>query len=263
VTEAQIRFDDGAAYESYMGDWSRRVGKEFLDWLAAPAGLEWIDIGCGNGAFTELVVERCAPAAVHGIDPSDAQLAFAHKRPAARLARFERGDAMALAFPKGAFDVAIMALVIFFIPNPAKGVAEMVRVVRPRGTVAAYAWDILGGGFTLEPLRVELRAMGIKPVDPPSVGASRIEVMSDLWTQAGVQEVETRRITVQRTFANFEQFWSITLGGSPSLRPTLAGMSPADVELFKGRVRARLAADATGRITYESRANAVKGRVPA
>jgi hypothetical protein len=67
-----------------------------------------------------------------------------------------------------------------FFPDPAKAVAEMTRVVRPGGMVAAYAWDILGGGFTLEPLRIELRAMGIKPVDPPSVEASRIEAMRDL-----------------------------------------------------------------------------------
>ena len=263
MAEPQIRFDDGESYERYMGDWSQRVGKIFLDWLAAPSGLKWIDVGCGNGAFTELLVERCAPAEVHGIDPSEAQLAFARKRPAARLAKFDRAAAMALPFSPQSFDAAIMALVVFFVPDPAKGVAEMVRVVRSGGIVAAYAWDILGGGFTLEPLRIELRSMGIKPVDPPSVEASRMTVMQDLWTSAGLDATETRQITVQRTFADFEEFWSITLSGAPSLRPTLASMSTADVELFKTRVRARLPADAAGRITYESRANAVKGRVPA
>ncbi|MGA7025481.1 MAG: class I SAM-dependent methyltransferase, partial [Pseudolabrys sp.] len=109
--------------------------------------------------FTELIVERCAPNEVRGIDPSEAQLDFARKRSAARLAKFDHGDAMALPFPADTFDVAIMALVIFFVPDPAKGVAEMTRVARPGGAVAAYAWDILGGGFTLEPLRIELREM--------------------------------------------------------------------------------------------------------
>jgi SAM-dependent methyltransferase len=245
-----------------MGDWSRRVGTIFIDWLALPSGLKWIDVGCGNGAFTELVVEQCAPNEVHGIDPSEAQLDFARKRPAARLAKFGHGDAMALPFPAAKFDVAIMALVIFFVPDPAKGVAEMRRVVRPGGTIAAYAWDILGGGFTMEPLRIELRAMGIKPLDPPSVEASRIDAMSDLWTGAGLEAVETGEITVQRTFSSFEEFWAITLEGSPSIRPTVAAMAPADVDRFKTGVRARLPCDAKGRITYASRANAVKGRVP-
>jgi SAM-dependent methyltransferase len=260
MAEPQIRFDDGLSYERYMGDWSRRVGSVFLDWLAAPSGLKWIDVGCGNGAFTELLVERCAPILVNGIDPSEAQLDFARKRPAARLAKFERGDAMALPFPRGAFDAAIMALVIFFVPDPAKGVAEMTRVVRPGGMVAAYAWDIFGGGFTLEPIRIEMRAMGLTVVDPPSPEASRIEVLRDLWTGAGLDEVETREITVQRTFPDFEDFWTTSLS-TPNMRSVIPAMAPNDIELLKARVRARLPADATGRITYSARANAVKGRV--
>ena len=263
MTEAQIRFDDGDAYEPYMGDWSQRVGRDFLVWLAPPPGLKWIDVGCGNGAFTELVVERCEPAEVCGIDPSEAQLAFARKRPAARLAKFDRGDAMALPFPADTFDAAVMALVIFFVPDPAKGVAEMVRVVRSGGVVAAYAWDMLGGGFTLEPIRSEMLRLGIAPINPPSVEASRIETMRQLWMGAGLIEVETRQITVSRTFANFEEFWQITLSGSAGLRPTLATMSPAAADQLKARVRERLHVDAGGPVTYESRANAIKGRVPA
>src|SRR5215475_8388018 len=80
MADTQIRFEDGLSYERYMGDWSRRVGIVFLDWLAAPSGLKWIDVGCGNSAFTELLVQRCAPTEVIGIDPSEAQLDFARKR---------------------------------------------------------------------------------------------------------------------------------------------------------------------------------------
>jgi SAM-dependent methyltransferase len=258
MAEPQICFDDGLSYERYMGDWSRPVGSVFLDWLAAPSGLKWIDVGCGNGAFTELLVERCAPTLVNGIDPSEAQIDFARKRPAARLAKFDRGDAMALPFPVDTFDAAIMALVIFFVPDPAKGVAEMARVVRPGGIVAAYAWDMLGGGFPLEPIRIEMRAMGLTVLSPPSSEASRIEALRDLWTRTGLDEVETREITVQRTFPDFEDFWTISLS-APSMRSVVAATAPN--ELLKARVRARLPADATGRITYSARANAVKGRV--
>ena len=67
----QIRFDDGAAYERFMGVWSQLAGAAFIDWLAPAQGLRWLDVGCGNGAFTELLVERCAPASVDGIDPSE------------------------------------------------------------------------------------------------------------------------------------------------------------------------------------------------
>ena len=261
MAEQQIRFDDGAAYERMMGNWSRLAGDIFLEWLAPRSGLRWIDIGCGNGAFTELLVERCAPAEVQGIDPSEAQLAFARARPAARVAKFRQGDAMALPFSEDRFDAAVMALVLFFVPDPAKGVAEMMRVVCPGGTVANYVWDMLGGGVPLEPIQVEMRAMGVTPLLPPRSDASRMEALRDLWTGAGLDAVETREITVQRTFADFDDFWTTTLLGS-SVGPTIAAMAPGDVELLKTRVRSRLPADAAGRITYGARANAVKGRVP-
>jgi SAM-dependent methyltransferase len=262
MAEQQIRFEDGAAYERMMGVWTRLAGNVFLDWLAPRQGLRWIDIGCGNGAFTELVVDRCAPAEVHGVDPSEAQLAFARTRPAARLAQFQKGDAMALPFPEHRFDVAVMALVIFFVPDPAKGIAEMVRVCRSGGTVAAYAWDMLGGGFPGDPIQTEMRAMGFNPPLPPSAGASRIDALRQLWTGAGLDAVETREITVQRTFADFDDFWAICLLGG-SIGPTIAAMAPQDSEQLKARVRERLPPDAAGRITLPSRANAVKGRVPA
>lgn len=71
------RFDDGAAYERQTGVWSRYAGQIFLDWLAPGAGLRWIDLGCGNGTFTDLLLRCCAPSEVQGIDPSEAQLVFA------------------------------------------------------------------------------------------------------------------------------------------------------------------------------------------
>lgn len=261
MVEREIRYDDGAAYERYMGNWSRLAGETFLDWLALPSDLRWIDVGCGNGAFTELLVERYKPAEVQGIDPSEAQLAFARVRPAARVAEFRQGSAMVLPFSKDRFDAAVMALVIFFVPDPAKGVAELVRVACPGGTVAAYAWDMLGGGFPLEPIQAEMRAMGLKPVLPPSSGASRMEALRSLWMDAGLDAIETREIAVQRTFPDFDDFWTTGLLAS-SIRPMIAAMASTDVELLKTRVRARLPADAAGRITCAARANAVKGRVP-
>jgi SAM-dependent methyltransferase len=261
MTQQQIRFDDGAAYERMMGTWSRLAGEVFLDWLAPASGLRWIDVGCGNGAFTELIVERCRPAEVQGIDPSEGQLAFARTRPAGRMANFRQGDALALPFPQAAFDAAVMALVIFFVPDPAKGVAEMTRVVRPGGTVAAYAWDILGGGFPLEPLRIEMRALGITPLNPPSAAASRMDALNELWAGAGLTAVATREIIVQRTFANFDDFWATSLLGA-SVGPTIAALPPGDVEVLKTRVRARLPAGEAGQISYPARANAIVGRVP-
>ena len=261
MAEHQIRFEDGAAYERMMGVWSRLAGDIFLEWLAPPPGLRWIDVGCGSGAFSQLLFERCAPAEIRGVDPSEAQLAFARARPAARLAQFHQGDAMALPFADNSADAAAMALVIFFVPTPASGVAEMARVVAPGGLVAAYSWDFLGGGFPMEPIQAELRAMGLDPPLPPSVGASRIAALRELWGGAGLDEVETREIATTRTFANFDEFWALS-SASSALVAILGSLAPADLARLRSGVSARLPADSAGRITCSARANAVKGRVP-
>lgn len=256
-----IRFNDGAAYEKMMGVWSHGAGNVFLDWLAPRPGLRWVDVGCGNGAFTELLVARHAPAAIEGIDPSEGQLAFARQRHKAGVATFQRGDAMALPYADKSFDMATMALVIFFLPQPAKGVAEMVRVTRPGGGVAAYAWDVVAGGLPFEPIHVEMRAMGMKPSRPPSFEASRREALAGLWKDAGLVDVETRAIEAERVFADFEDYWTTTTLGA-SIGEALAGMAAADTARLKAAVRARMPADPSGRLTHRALANAVKGRVP-
>jgi ubiquinone/menaquinone biosynthesis C-methylase UbiE len=255
-----IRFDNGAAYERYMGRWSQLVGDRFLDWLAPAPGLRWLDVGCGNGAFTESFVARCAPTAVTGIDPSEQQLAYARARPALQLAQLLKADAMALPFPNDSFDIAVMPLVIFFVPEPARGVAEMARVVAPGGIVAAYSWDMVGGGFPYHALREELQAMGAVTPEEPSRDASRPEVMQQLWQDAGLADIASRTITVERTFADFDEYWAIVQGG-PSLSRTLAALSPQDSSLLQSRMRKRLTPDAIGRVTYSARANAISGRM--
>ena len=260
MTNNQIRFDDGAAYERYMGKWSQLAGETFLDWLAPNAGLRWLDVGCGNGAFTELIFERCAPVSVDGIDPSEAQLAFARTRPASCVAQLHQGDAMALPFSDHTFDVAVMPLVIFFVPEPAKGVAEMTRVVCPGGIVTAYGWDMLGGGFPYEALLSEMRGLGIAVPEPPNPGAASVNTLRGLWTDAHLEAVETREIVVQRTFTDFDDYWTTVLG-APSVGSKLAAMTAEEITHLKDALRTRLPADAAGRITYNARANAVKGRV--
>jgi hypothetical protein len=148
--------------------------------------------------------------------------------------------------------------VIFFVPDSVKGVGEMTRVVRPGGLVAAYVWDTLGGGDPSEPIVTEMRAMGLTPVLPPSVHASRMRALHGLWTDAGLEGIETRAITVRRSLDSFDNF-STAMG---TTRSRLDLMEADAIAELKERVRARLPADRQGRIAIGACANAIKGHVP-
>ncbi len=261
ATTAKIQFDDGAAYENYMGKWSQLVGQAFLKWLAPSKNRDWLDVGCGNGAFTKIIIENCAPKSIHGIDPSDAQLAFATSRSDTAIAKFQRGNAMALPFSEKLFDIAIMPLVIFFLPEPKKGVAEMTRVVRAGGNVAAYGWDINGGGFPYQPLQDEMRAMNIPYGQTPHPEAAQLENMRTNWSANGLTNIRTTEIRVERTFASFNEFWATVLKG-PSVGPALSALAPDQTAQLQEKIKKRLSFDAKGRLTMGGRANAIVGSVP-
>ena len=254
-------FTDGEAYERLMGRWSRLIGQTFLNWLGLPNGLRWLDVGCGNGAFTEEIIARCVPAAVMAIDPSDEQLAFARTRPATKMVKFEVGYAQELSFGDNTFDVAIMALVLSFLPDPAKVVAEMARVVRPGGWVATYMWDVPNGGSPTTPIYSAIESLGSTLPVRPNPAASRLEAMHGFWELAGLEDIETRVIRIPVRYANFDDFWdSNTVPVGPQGK-VIAGMSPVAREQLRERLREQLPATADGQIIYESFANAVRGRV--
>jgi ubiquinone/menaquinone biosynthesis C-methylase UbiE len=253
-------FTDGEGYERHMGRWSQLAGDIFLDWLALPRGLHCLDVGCGNGAFTERLIARCAPAEVQGIDPSEGQLAYARTRPGTRAARFQQGDAQALPFTDATFDAVTMALAITFVPDPAKGVAEMARVVRPGGIVATYMWDVAGRGFPLRQLYGALGAMKIQTPMAPNMDASGAEQMQSLWQGAGLEGVELRQIEIQVTYADFNDYWESNTVASGAAASRIRTLPAEQLERLKASLRDGLPADAQGRISYPARANAVKGR---
>jgi SAM-dependent methyltransferase len=260
MSDAGQMFSDGKVYERMMGRWSKLVGVQFIDWLGAPKNLRWVEVGCGNGAFTEELIAHCAPSAVSAVDPSEGQLSFARTRPGAKLAQFHLGDAQALPFPDRSFDAAAMALVITFVADAAKAVAEMARVVRPGGMVATYMWDTLGGGVPLAPIEAALKFLGKDYVRANSA-ASKREVMETLWRGAGLQAVETRVIRIPITYSSFDDFCESSLVPIGPAGQILKAMSPGEIEQLKARLREQLPIAADGRIAYEAFANAVKGRV--
>src|SRR5262245_11242061 len=254
-------FSDGEIYERLMGCWSRLVGKTFLAWLDTPKNLQWLDVGCGNGAFTEELIAHCAPTKVVAMDPSDDQLAYARTLPGAKIADFRVGNAQDLPFADASFDVAIMALVISFLRDPAKAVSEMTRVVRPGGWVATYMWDIPGGGTPVDPIYVEMESMGMTSVRPSNPTVSRRETMRELWRKAGLDSVETRVIRIPVLYSDFTDFWDSNAAPIGPQGKLIDGMSARAREEFRARLRRRLPVTLDGRIIYESFVNTVKARV--
>ena len=134
------RWSGGDAYERYVGRWSRLVAPIFVDWLAIGPGRRWLDVGCGTGALSATVLARAEPASIVGIDPSPDFVTHARERVADPRATFAVGDAQAIPLDGGSVQVVVAGLVLNFVPDPAAGLAEMVRVAVPGATVAAYVW---------------------------------------------------------------------------------------------------------------------------
>jgi ubiquinone/menaquinone biosynthesis C-methylase UbiE len=262
MSDAGGMFNDGAAYERSMGRWSRIAGEIFLDWLDAPKGLRWVDVGCGNGAFTEVLITRCAPEGVTGIDPSEGQLGFARTRPGTQMAQFHIGDAQALPFADGSFDAASMALVISFVSDPQKVADEMARVVLPGGLVATYMWDGSRAGSPLAPIHATIRASGIAAPVAQTSTASHRENLLKFWQRAGLSSIESREIRIEVVYPDFDDLWRSVSAPGSTTGAAFARIPQAEHERIKQRLRERLPARKDGRVAYEAFANAVKGRVP-
>jgi ubiquinone/menaquinone biosynthesis C-methylase UbiE len=255
-------FTDAEGYERLMGRWSRRAGEVFSAWVDAPTNARWIDIGCGTGAFTEEILRRCSPAEIIGVDPSEEQVAFAQSRIDSERAQFRLGDAQALAFSDNSFDVAAMALVIHFLPDPPKAVSEMARVLRSGGIGAAYVWDYAAGGSPTAPLVSALKTLGFDPPRPPSVDVASASAASELWRSAGFKDIETRLIPVTVAFDSPDEFWrSITAPVGP-VGKMIMDMSSETLGRLRSELERRVSRKDDGRIAYEASAAAVKGRKP-
>lgn len=262
ANEAAMNFDDSAAYERFMGRWSRAVAPLFLDWIAPPRHASWLDVGCGTGVLAETVLALCEPATLCAVDPSPAEVAAAARGPAAVRTAFQVADARNLPFADALFDIVASALVINFIPDRAPAVAQMRRVARTDGTLAAYVWDFAEELSPSGPLRRAMRGFGTDVPTIPGTDASRLEALSELFRGGGLEQIETRTIDVYLAYADFEDFWSAQ---TPAYAPTtkvIASMKASARARLMRAVHASLPAGPNGSIEYFARANAVKARVP-
>tara|TARA_B100000676_G_scaffold57609_1_gene56684 strand:- start:1944 stop:2714 length:771 start_codon:yes stop_codon:yes gene_type:complete len=253
-------FNDGGAYETSMGVWSRLVGDVFIEWVKADRNLKWLDVGCGNGAFSELIARSCFPSHVDAIDPSPEQIEFARSRSDAKDVNFRIDDAMSIASSDDTFDIAVMALVIFFVPEPPKGVSEMVRVVKKNGLVSSYAWDTVNGGSPSKLITGHLAEMGFKPEAPPNPQVSEMTALNELWSNAGLVNLRSDVITVERKFKDIEEYWEIS-SLFPNIQKIVPQLSKSQITELKARMEKDLTVGKGGMLSQTARANAIVGTV--
>lgn len=253
----------GDVYEHYVGRWSRLVARAFVPWLAVPPDRRWLDVGCGTGALTTVILNQSAPRDVAGIEPSPGFVAHARDHVPDPRARFEAGDAQALPFADRTFDAVVSGLVLNFVSQPDLAVHEMVRVVRTGGTVAAYVWDYAG--------RMELMrhfwdaAVALDPAAAAQDEGRRSplclpEPLRALFREAGLDNAEVRAIDVPTVFRDFDDYWSPFLGGqAPAPRYAMA-LDEGHRATLRDRIRTSLPIQPDGSIQLIARAWAVRGR---
>lgn len=261
---ARDRWSGGDAYERYVGRWSRLVAPIFVDWLAIEPGRRWLDVGCGTGALSATVLARAHPASIVGIDPSADFLAHAREGVTDPRASFLLGDARSIPLDPASVDVVVAGLVLNWVPDPAAGLAEMVRVAAPGGVVAAYVWDYAEGMQLMR--RFFDAAIAI---DPAAVAEDegvrfpicRPEPLRMALEAAGLGAVEVRAIEVPTVFASFDEYWMPFLSGVGAAPAFAMRMDEQHRTAIRDRLRATLPTEPDGSIHLSARAWAVRGTV--
>jgi len=262
MTAIPHSFDDALAYEQFMGRWSRPLGQAFLRWLPVSPNMQWLDIGCGTGIFTQLISDTCSPAEVIGVDCAKAQIEHAVQSIGGERIAFRMADAQRLPFSDASFDVVASALVINFVPDRSRALAEMRRVTRPGGHVAACVWDFAAELSPSWPVRLGMSRVGIEAPPVPGAEHSSLGALTSMFQQAGLEDVRAISIDVTASFASFDELWH-------SQTPTYAPITRAIAQMPE-RTRARLQEVVSaelpplldGRIAFRACANAVRARAP-
>jgi SAM-dependent methyltransferase len=264
MATARDAWDDGAAYEPYIGRWSRLVAAHFLQWLAVPAGGAWLDVGCGTGALSEAILSRADPHLLTGCDRSRGFVEFVRAHVPDKRARFVVAELSDLPQVDGGFDAVVSGLVINFLPDPLSALRAMAARVRGGGVVAGYVWDYAermqlirlfwDAAVALDPAARD-RDEGVRfPLCQP-------DALSGLWEQAGLADVRVAPVEVPTVFRSFDDYWQPFVGGVGPAPGYACGLPPEQLIRLREAVRARLPTAKDGSIPLVARAWAARGTV--
>lgn len=255
----------GDPYELYVGRWSQRVADEFLAWLNLPASLRWLDVGCGTGALTAAISDKCEPARLIGVEPSEGFLTKARAR-LGNKATFHVASAQDIPVQDSDVDVAVSGLVLNFVPDLALGLAEMRRTVAPGGTIAGYVWDYAG---KMELMRhfwdaaVELNDAARVLDEGVRFPLCQSNALENAFRNAGLTGIEVVPIDIPTRFRDFDDYWKPFLGGQGPAPSYAMSLDETSRNRLRDRIRERMPSQSDGSIPLVARAWAIQSRVPA
>ncbi|WP_454619364.1 class I SAM-dependent methyltransferase [Bradyrhizobium cenepequi] len=265
TSEFNVR--NAAGYEQLMGRWSRKLAPLFIDFAGVADGESILDVGCGTGSLTFALVRAADLGEIAAIDYSSVFVEEAIRRNADPRIKIRQADACALPFVGGTFDRALALLVLHFVPEAGKAVAEMRRVVRSGGVVAATVWDHLGGmpGMrmmvdtvaALSEAGRELRARYcFQPMMQPGE-------MKRTFVEQGLVDVTEVELMIRMDYVSFDDYWAPIAAGEGPLGKYMAMLDAAERARTTAAVRdAYEAGRPDGPRSFANVAWACRGVVP-
>jgi SAM-dependent methyltransferase len=266
LTEAETKmFAASAGYERFMGRWSRLLAPAYIAFAGVKNGDRVLDVGTGTGALAAAVEANMPASEIVGIDPSDEFIAYAQKNAKSNRVYFEVGDAQVLRFKDASFDSALALLVMNFIPDHNKAVAEMRRVTRAQGTVSACVWDYDSGMQMLRFFWDEVVALdpAVEPKDERHMKLSRKGQLGNLWREAGLISIKEEPLVIDQAYSSFNDYWEPFTNGAGPGGSYVVSLSEDRRQQLETRMRKRLLGDRKdGPFSLIARAWCVRGEVP-
>jgi len=256
------RWAAGSTYEDFMGRWSRRLAPRFLSWLQVPAGVHWLDVGCGTGSLTHAICRLADPASVTGCDPAEPFIEYARTHSRDGRASFVVAGAGSLPRRSDGYGSVTSLFALNFFPDPEAAVDEMRSLATSGGTVSACVWDY-GDGMEFLRYFWDVAAETDLKADDLDEGKRfplcRPEALVDLFRAGNLCNVRCEPIEIATEFASFDDYWRPLLGGTGPAPSYVASLDDDRRAALERKLRQALPKGPSGTIALTARAWAVQG----
>ncbi len=266
MTDAEAKmFTVSSGYERYMGRWSRLLAPVYIGFAGVKNGERVLDVGAGTGALTSALEAALTSSELLCIDPSEGFINYAKKNAKSGRVSFEVGDAQALRFKDASFDHTMSMLVMNFIPDHDKAIAEMRRVTRPQGVVSSCVWDYNAGMQSLRFFWDEVVALdpGMEPKDERNMKLTREGQLGQLWRKAGLVNVQEKALAIDQSYQSFDDYWGPRLTGVGPGGAYVVSLTEERRRQLEARLRKRLLGNRDdGAFVLKAQVRCVRGDVP-